>query len=218
MAQRVEVTVDLGAGAPIEVVRQVIDNLDTVCQFGGELQYRAAMAEAEWAILRRPTGWIRGNDYDEYIFAVDAWAGPRRGPLAALPAAILAPAVSRYLDENNATQDTITTVESIRYTNPIEIVLGVGIVALIALRTVRDWQARRRLNAAVVADFENQVLARKELRDELVRRVVQGNIPISAVQVDDLLTLDVSRAMSALGDSQLSMREIESGDSEPEHD
>jgi hypothetical protein len=223
MARRVEVTVDLGPGVPIEVVRQVIDNLDTVCQFGGELQYRAMIATAEWAILREPTRWIDASDYEDYVFRVNAWGGPidivgRRGPVVAIPAVILAPAVSRYLQENNATLDSITTVESIRYSNPIEVVLGIGIVALLVLTTVRDWPARRRLNAAVATDIENQVLARKELREELTRQIVQGNVPISAAQVDDLLTLDVSRAMSALGDSRLSMRELESGDDAPEHD
>ncbi len=219
MARRVEVTVDLGAGAPVEVIRQVVDDLDTVCQFAGELQFRAVVAEAEWAILRRPTGWITDSEYDEYLFAADAWGGPmfgRRGSVA-IPAAILAPAVSRYLDENNATQDTITTVESIRYSNPMEFVLGVGIVAaVVVLRTIRDWPARRRLNAALAADVENHVLARKELRDEVVRRAVDGNIRLSAQQIDDLLTLDVARAMSALGDSRFSMRELESDVDESE--
>jgi hypothetical protein len=98
MAQRVEVTVNVGAGAPIEVVRQVIDDLDTVCQFGGELQYQAAVTAAEWAVLRNPADWIRGNE--EYEFFVQAWGGRiigRPGPLRAMPAEILTPAVSRYL-------------------------------------------------------------------------------------------------------------------------
>lgn len=215
MARRVQITIDLGAGAPIEVLRQIIDDLDTVCQFGGQLQYQAAITTAEWAILRRPQGWIRGSDYDDYLFGGQAWGGPivgGRGPFVAIPAAILAPAVSRYLEESNATQDTVTTVESISYSNPIELVIGAGVVTIVVLRIVRDWRDRRRLNAAVAADVENQVLARKELRDELVRQVLQGNVPLSAAQVDDLLTPDIARAMSALGDSRFSMRELELGD------
>jgi hypothetical protein len=70
MARRVEVTVDLGAGAPIEVVRQVIDDLNTVCQFGGKLRYQAAIATAEWAVLRSPSDWIREQrEYD--LFGVE---------------------------------------------------------------------------------------------------------------------------------------------------
>lgn len=221
MAQRVQVTVDIGPGAPVEVVRQIVDDVDTVCQFAGQLQYQAAVTAAEWAILRRPAGWIRGSDYDEYLFLADAWGGPvvgRRGPLAALPAAILAPAIARYLEESNASRDSITTVESLRYSNPIEFVLGVGVVAaVVVLRTIRDWPSRRRLNAAVAADIENQVLARKELRDELVRRALESDIPLSATQIDDLLSLDVARAMSALGDSEFTLRELDSGSDEPEH-
>ena len=123
--------------------------------------------------------------------------------MAAIPAAIIAPAISRYLEENNSTQDTITTVESIRYSNPIEIVVAAGIITTtVVLGMVRDWQARRRLNNAVAADVENIVLARKEIRGEVVRRVVRGNFPLSAPQIDDLLSLDVARAMQALGDSR----------------
>lgn len=217
MARRVEVTVDLGAGAPIEVVRQVMDDLDTVCQFGGKLQYQAAVATAEWEVLVHPEDWFRGDAYEHYVFAVKAF-GPPGGP-GAIPDSILAPAVSRFLEENNSTQDTITTVESIRYSNPIEYVLAAGFVtAVVVLRIIRDWPARRRLNAAVAADVENTVLARKELRDEINRRARESNIPISAAQIDGLLTLDVARAMSALGDSGFGMRELESGDGEPEHD
>jgi hypothetical protein len=154
--------------------------------------------------------------------SADAWGGRifgGRGPVAAaIPALILAPAVSRYLEENNSTQDTITTVESIRYSNPIELVLGAGFVtAVVVLRIIRDWPARRRVNAAVASDVESSVLLRKELRDEISRRARESNIPISAAQIDDLLTLDVARAMSALGDSEFSMRELESGDDGTEH-
>jgi hypothetical protein len=202
-----------------------MDDLDTVCQFGGKLQYQAAVASAEWAVLRNPSDWIRGPDYEEYLFGVRVWGGPRLDPrgrvpeVSAIPAVIFAPAVSRFLEENNSTQDTITTVESIRYSNPIEYVLAAGFVtAVVVLRIIRDWPARRRLNAAVAADVENTVLARKELRDEINRRARESNIPISAAQIDGLLTLDVARAMSALGDSGFGMRELESGDGEPEHD
>ena len=213
MAQRrVEVTIDLGAGAAIEVVRQLIDDLDTVCQFGGELQYQAAVAAAELAIRLSPADWVREVDFERYrIGSIRLGLDRPVAAIPAVPAAILAPAVSRYLEANNSTQDTISTVESIRYSNPIEIVLGVGIVALLALRTVRDWPARRRVNAATAADVQNQVLARKLLRDEIVRRVLEGDISLSAAQVDAALTLDVAGAMSALGDSRFSMKELDSG-------
>jgi hypothetical protein len=215
MAQRVAVTVDMGAGAPIGVVRQLIDDLDTVCQFGGELQYRAAVAQAELAVLRRPSAWISGPDFDEFMFSVDVWGGKTVGPRGAVfrvPAAILAPAVSRYLAEYNPTPEARTTVDSIRYSNPIEIILGVGAVTLVALGLARDWGARRRVNAATAADFENTVEARRVIREELVRRFVEGDVPLSVPQFDDLLTLDVSRAMQALGDAQPNLRELGSAD------
>jgi len=207
MAQRVAITVDLGGGAPIEVIRQVIDDLDTACQFGGALQYQAARARAELAILRRPSGWIT----DEYVVAkpvpplFDLY-----GRLGAIPAPILEPAIARYLAETNTAQETLTTVESIRYSNPLEVVLAAAMLtAGVVLRTVRDWPSRRRLNDAVADDVRNIVLARKELRDELVRHAIEGNIPIGAAQIEELLTLDVTRALTALGDSHISLRELE---------
>ena len=135
-----------------------------------------------------------------------------------MPGPILALAVSRYLEENNATQDTITTVESVRYSNPMDLVLYAGMVTtVVVFRAIRDWAARLRLDAALATEVENTVLARKKLRDEINRRIIQDGIPISPTQVDDLLTLDVARAMSALGDAQFTMRELESGDDKPEH-
>lgn len=211
MAQRVAVTVDLGAGAPIEVVRQVIDDLDTACQFGGALQYQAARAQAELAILRRPAGWISGEDYDEYAFASSMLPPFKR--YSGMPSAILEPAISRYLVETNVAQETLTTVESIRYSNPIEIVLSAAMLtAVVVLRTVREWTFRRRLNDAVADDARNIVLARKELRDALVRSVIEGNIPIGSDQIGELLTLDVARALTALGDSRITLRELEGTD------
>lgn len=211
MSQRVEVTVNVGAGAPIEVLRQVIDSLDTVCQFGGELQYRAAVANAELEVLRRPDEWLSRLDFRDYFLRPDYpinRPSQLRGIAASLPRAVLAPAVSQYLAVNDPTPDTITSVERIRYSNPIEIVLGVGLLTLAGLQLARDWRDRRRVNAAVAADMENTVAARKEIRDELVRRFVEDRVPLAPAQVDDLLTLDVARAMQALGNSQLSLKEL----------
>ena len=211
MSQRVEVTVNVGAGAPIEVLRQVIDSLDTVCQFGGELQYRAAVANAELEVLRRPDEWLSRLDFRDYFLRPDYpinRPSQLRGIAASLPRAVLAPAVSHYLAVNDPTPDTITSVERIRYSNPIEIVLGEGLLTLAGLQLARDWRDRRRVNAAVAADMENTVAARKEIRDELVRRFVEDRVPLAPAQVDDLLTLDVARAMQALGNSQLSLKEL----------
>lgn len=209
MAQRVAVTVDLGAGAPIEVVRQVIDDLDTACQFGGELQYQVARGQAELAILRRPSAWIDSHDYVESPLP---WAFR-----AVMPQQVFETAVARYLSELNVARETVTTVENIRYSNPIEIVLGAAVlVASVVLPLARDWKARRRLNAAVADDYHNIVLARKEIRDELVRRVVQDGLPLSSEQIDRFLTADVAQALKALGDRQISLRELEAADDDPD--
>jgi len=75
------------------------------------------------------------------------------------------------------------------------------------------------LNAAVAADFENTVNARKAIRDELVRRFVDDSIPIPPQMLNELLTGDVARSMEALGDSQFTLRELEAGETDhPETD
>jgi hypothetical protein len=220
MAQRVAIAVDLGAGAPIEVIRQLIDDLDTVCQFGGELQYRTAIVDAAAAVLNDPERWIRRRDFEKQAYRLGRFQFPRVAyatgmpPSALVQSGLVEVAIARYLEETQTADDSITTVHSIRYSNPIEIVVGVGLIAYLVLQVVRDWPARRRLNAAVATDVENTVLARKELRDLLLRRIANGEIPVSLQQVDDLLTLDVARAMQALGDSRFSLRELEAPDEE----
>jgi hypothetical protein len=222
MAQLVAVSIDVGAGAPIEVIRQLVDDLDTVCQFGGALQYRASVADAQRIVLRSPDRWLDGRDWRRYLRDAPDYYETRLAPGGRIPPyELVEAAVARYLAENNPTPDTITTVESIRYSNPFDIVLGAAIiVATVVLPTIRDWQARRRLNDAVATDVENTVLARKLLRDELVRRMIEGDLPLSAAQIDDLLTLDVTRAMQALGNAQPNLRELETGheDEVPEPD
>lgn len=222
MAQRVEVTVNLGAGAPIEVLRQVIDDLDTVCQFGGELQYLTAVAYAELAVLRRPGRWIPPRYLDDFFASAETIPSGAAVPLEwygdPVPRVIVGSAVSRYLAENDPSRDTTTTVESIRFSNPLEIVLGVGLLTLAGLQVARDWRDRRRVNAAVAADIENTVAARREIRDELVRRFVEERVPLAPNHIDELLTLDVARAMQALGNAQPNLRELPAGDDQDASD
>jgi hypothetical protein len=121
--------------------------------------------------------------------------------------------ISGCLEEFDPARDTITTVDSIRYENPIEIVLGVGALAAWLLTIVRDWPGRRRLNKAIAADEENQVPARKELLDLIVRGQERATSPFPCPD-HDLLTIDITKAMTALGDSRISLREPGSADDE----
>jgi hypothetical protein len=222
MAQQVEVAVDLGAGVPIEVIRQLIDDLDTVCQFGGELQYRVALANAERSVLRDPQRWITPRDVDGYFrygppppwLEFPSSKSRRIGVGLWLPTELLDAAVMRYLEEFDPMRDTVTTVERIDYRNPFEIALGVGALALWLLTIVRDWPARRRLNNAVAADAENQMLARKEMLDIMVRNARNSELPLTPALINDLLTIDVANAMKALGDRRITLRELGAGNEE----
>ncbi len=46
--------------------------------------------------------------------------------------------------------------------------------AIAALRAIRDWPARHRLNHAIVADIENKLLARRVLREALVHQSIRS--------------------------------------------
>jgi hypothetical protein len=143
MAQRIAVTIDLGADVPIEVIREVVDNLDTVCQFGGELQYRTAIVDAAAAVLNDPQRWIRNRDFEKQAYRLGRFQFPivayARGmpPSALVQSGLVEVAIARYLEETETTADSITTVHSIRYSNPIEIVVGIGLVAYLVLQVVR---------------------------------------------------------------------------------
>ncbi len=55
------------------------------------------------------------------------------------------------------------------------VVAGAAVLAAIAaLRAIRDWPARRRLNHAIVADIENKLLARRVLREALVHQLIRS--------------------------------------------
>ncbi|OBJ97441.1 hypothetical protein A5638_14835 [Mycolicibacterium fortuitum] len=84
-----------------------------------------------------------------------------------------------------------------------EIVVSAGLfVGLGVLRMIRDWPARRRLNAVIVADVEHVMLARKQIRDVLVGQSIRGDAARSAGDVNDLFKLDVLQAMYAVGDTR----------------
>jgi hypothetical protein len=81
-------------------------------------------------------------------------------------------------------------------------VAGSGAVYTL-LRVVRDWKSRRRLGTAAADDLEDQVRARKVLRQHIVDRIASGELPIRQAWADDLLTQDVARAFNALGQGDI---------------
>lgn len=195
-----------------------------MCTFGQQLQNHALRNEAERVVRSDPEKWLqpeierieqerrlraeRNRERDDDLVSVAALEVPAEVLRAQLQEDALARAVRRYMAEADADQTT-TTVESIRYSNPIEFVLCTALVtAVVVLRTLRDWPARRRLNHAVAMDAENIAIARLRLRDEFVRRAVDGEIELSVKEIEHLLKLDVTRALRALGDSPLEMREL----------
>lgn len=203
---RVAVSVDLGAGAPIEVVAAVIGHLNAVCQLGGQLQDRVTQADALRAVLRRSGPWLEDAvDFDRY------W---RLGYLLALPdperfvVPSLENAVATYIRENDLDSGDVH-VERLTYENPVEIVLAVGAVVLAVLTLVRDWPDRVRINRARADDYENQVATRKLIRRMLVDGLASGQYPLRPEHIDDLLTKDATDAFRALGNSGIHLQNLE---------
>lgn len=97
------------------------------------------------------------------------------------------------------------------YRNPFEMVIpATGLVVLAAVKVVRDWPARRRFDAAVSRDYENQVLAREEARQIILDRMRREALPLTEDQITSLLDGRTIDAMRALGDSNLSFKELTS--------
>lgn len=96
------------------------------------------------------------------------------------------------------------TVQSLRYENPLELViLAGGAVAVYVIRLIRDWPARRRINNAAATEYENAVIFRQKFRDRILDSIDKGELPITPELVESLLTDDVANALSAVSDADL---------------
>ncbi|SDH07494.1 hypothetical protein SAMN04515691_3432 [Leifsonia sp. 98AMF] len=96
------------------------------------------------------------------------------------------------------------TVQSLRYENPLELViLAGGVVVVYIIRLIRDWPARRRINNAAATEYENAVAFRQKFRDRLLDSIDKGELPLTPELIDSLLTDDVANALSAVADADL---------------
>jgi hypothetical protein len=208
---RVAVSLDLGPRSPVEVVTAALSDINSVCQFGGQLQDRATRNEALRHVLRRPGQWLEDaldfpepytrRSYSAFLLGAERFASPS-----------LEAAIADYIRTNDLDTGEVY-VERLTYENPVEVVLAVGAVVLAVLRLVRDWPERRRINRARADDYQNQVATRQQVRRIVERRIASGQYPLTPDQIDDLLTKDVSDAFRALGNSHLNLRELGEGDS-----
>lgn len=212
----VRLQVNLGPDAPIEVVTSVLADVNRVCQFGGELQRHVTRTRALRSVLRGSGPLFDDSELDYFLRG----RGPYSYRLASAflgggLSELLEPEIARWTAEAGVDRDDETLVREISYHNPMDVGLLVagGGVVLALLRMIRDWPAQRRVNELRADDYADEVSARKRVRTALADAMVSGQLPVSAQQIDRLLTDETVRAIDALGRSRPSLQEPPSGDS-----
>jgi hypothetical protein len=211
---RVLVRLDLGPEAPIEVLASAVRHLNTACQFGSELQARAARSEAIRRVLRGSAAL-----FDDLAGELATyWSG--RSTSYALRSALEGPSqlVLPQFEQAVATQaravesddDSEVCVERLLYENPLEALLLVGSGGLVLklLTLIRDWSAERRIHQARADDIEDEVRAKKRLRAVLLNGIAAGQFPIRQDWLDELVSPDIVRAIDALSQANLHVEEL----------
>jgi hypothetical protein len=204
MPEEAWVRIDLGANAPIETINSAISDLAAVCAFGSELQRRVSRA----ALLRRVLRDLPPEAfYDEIELFERFYPLGGRWQVAALATTHdldlpMPNAVSRQLASyirEYGTDDEVV-VRELHYANPLDVwlILAAGGVVLQLVRMIRDWSSERRVGNARAADVENAVQMRKAVRDQIIQRIAQGDIPIPEQWIENALTQDPVGAFERL--------------------
>jgi len=196
MAEPITLTLNVGPNASIQAVGSAINDLTRVLEFAATAQRlvdRGALIEARVRARRN-----RRLGRDDIVW------GDTGLPLfyEAVP-----PSSDQFADEferiagRQVEENAEITVQSLRYENPIELViLAGGTVVYALLRLIRDWPDRDRLNKAAVREYENGVIFRDRVRAQVLKQVDTGELPLTPELLDRLLTDDVANSLGALGD------------------
>lgn len=230
---RIQMTLNLGPDAPIEVVSGAIAHLNTICQFAGALEERVVRLQSLGAIIAADSGWFSEEVQDalqrnrHLRLGPDVYPGKRYREyfevrmveLAAQQA--LSPdldaIVGRFIQESNLEDAGDVTVESLTYRNPIELVVGVsGYLLLELLLILRDWKTNRRMGNAAAEDYEDQVRSKKVLRRIFEQQLVAGQQHITTEMIDSLYDDKVATAFREVGGSRFQYRELGGDDSSQE--
>lgn len=206
MAETITLTLNLGSNASIAAVAAAVDDVRRVLEFASTLQRRVdrgALIAARMRSRRRGLGrpgdlaWSDGSLFFAALEPVD------------LPQPIdeFERIAGREADENAQ-----ITVQSLRYENPLELViLAGGSVVYALLRLLRDWPDRQQLNRAAFREYENGVIFRERVRARVLEQIDSGDLPLTPELIDSLLTDDVADALGALGDGPLKVLGLPSG-------
>jgi hypothetical protein len=183
----IRLTLNLGPRASIQTVSSAINDLALVLDFASALQRRVERDAVLSARLRN-----RGVEESNW-FVIEGLS-----PIRPVPDEFERFAI-RQADENSR-----ITVQSLRYENPLELVILAGGAVIISIvRMLRDWPDRRRLNHAVASEYENRVAFRERVRERVLQKIDDGTLPITQETMEALLTDDVTDALGTLGDGPL---------------
>jgi hypothetical protein len=210
--QRLRLRLDLGRRTDIQFLTSALDDMSTVCSFGGDLQRVADRNLATYEVLQRPSRYLE----DWELFEQDQWyrffreRGSRYPVVPLLPASLLteSPALNRAvaarLRQTESERDARVVVEELHYSNPVEwIILASGVVLLGVIKLIRDWPDRRELNQMVAANYRSVTRDRERARQIALNQLERGEYRLSRKQIEDLFTDDVADALGALGDARL---------------
>lgn len=229
MTEHFRITVDLGPRAPLDQIVELLSDIQQVCIFGTALDIASVRNEAQSAINEQI---IRNRAY----IATESW----REALEETPPPNLRYLPFRYFYENLVTsqeqlrqysqndlppniaeshfllnrlqEDTTPRVETLRYSNPVEILISVGTILTAAggigasirwlLPLIRDWGTTREQNRALArktradaskieAEAES-IRSQTECRERLMRaaleQISEGRMNISSSQLEATLT------------------------------
>ncbi|WP_157974700.1 hypothetical protein [Glycomyces dulcitolivorans] len=208
-SMRISVTVNLGPGAPIGTISALLDDLNAICQIGGQLEERAVRAEALKAVLRDPGLWgkeelalsdiLHKDSVVPWVYAED------------LVSPVIEQGIASYIRDQQLAHVGDVYVERIAYANPLEVFLlgGALLLALLkGLEHVRDWTAQRSIGRSQASDYEHQVQVQKQLRDYMLDQVISGKFPLKPEQIDDFAR-GVTDPFRRLGQTEVEVQKIE---------
>ncbi|MEN4473549.1 hypothetical protein [Mycolicibacterium cosmeticum] len=206
MPERLSIRVNLGPNAPIEAIRDVVDNIETICQFADELAF-VTYAREEWDARRREARAERAADAAAELARRSATKPVKKVPSSpakkvgkrAVAAAVKkqpakAAKKTMRVDAPRAQAlvevldlESPTTVERMKYENPFEIVLAGGAMLMLVWgvvvklpEVVRDWKAEQRSAGAEAR--------KREAEAEDAENIVRARKVLRNHAVEQLLT------------------------------
>ena len=231
---------DMGPGTSIEALARAFADINALLTFASAVQSRIDRNDAAYGVLRR-------REFGPILGDFDLSDGPFRrdiviGLLTADASPFRSPVFERAIDERLAAlaDERIVRVTRVMYVNPFDLNIsfgGDGIARI--LETIRDWSAGKREAAArargAEADadhreadaraaearagvYEEELAFKRDLNNEIRRRLAAGDLRVSRGDVDQLLVGHVQRSLESLVRADLGIEIVEDDPTAPDED